>query len=39
MTMAINDSVPFMEKFPDHTAGMAFTDLARLLQTRDRAKK
>ena len=39
MTMAINASMPFMEKFPDHAAGMAFTDLARLLQTRDRAKK
>ncbi|MEW5718133.1 MAG: response regulator [Chloroflexota bacterium] len=38
MTMAINASVPFMEKFPDHAAGMVFTDLARMLQARERAK-
>lgn len=39
MTMAINESVPFMEKFPDHAAGMVFTDLARRLQESERAKK
>ena len=39
MTMAINASVPFMEKFPDHAAGITFTDLARLLQVHDRANK
>lgn len=38
MTMAINASVPFMEKFPDHAAGIAFTDLARRIQGRGRAK-
>jgi pilus assembly protein CpaE len=39
MTMAINASVPFMEKFPDHAAGMVFLELARRLLERDRAKK
>jgi len=39
MTMAINASVPFMAKFPDHAAGLVFTDLARRLQERDRVKK
>jgi pilus assembly protein CpaE len=39
MTMAINASVPFMDKFPDHAAGLVFTDLARRLQERDRVKK
>ncbi|MCI0478651.1 MAG: response regulator [Anaerolineales bacterium] len=39
MTMAINESVPFMDKFPEHAAGIVLTDLARRLQERDRAKK
>ena len=39
MTMAINASVPFMEKFPDHAAGIVFTDLARLLQKSGRVSK
>jgi pilus assembly protein CpaE len=39
MTMAINESVPFMDKFSDHAAGMVFTDLARRLRERDRVKK
>jgi pilus assembly protein CpaE len=39
MTMAINASVPFMAKFPDHAAGLVFTDLARRLQERDRVKE
>jgi DNA-binding response OmpR family regulator len=37
MTMAINASVPFMDKFPDHAAGMGFTELARRVQERERA--
>jgi len=39
MTMAINESVPFMAKFPEHTAGLVFTELARRLQQYDRAQK
>lgn len=39
MTMAINASVPFMDKFPDHAACLVFTELARRLQERDRVKK
>lgn len=39
MTMAINASVPFMDKFPDHAAGIVFTELGRRLQERDRVKK
>lgn len=31
MTMAINDAVPFMDKFPNNAACMGFTDLARQL--------
>ncbi len=38
MTMAINESVPFMAKFPDHTAGLVFDDLARRLQQSARGK-
>ncbi|MBI5031254.1 MAG: response regulator [Chloroflexi bacterium] len=34
MTMAINDAVPFMEKFPNNAACMGFTDLARQLLQR-----
>jgi len=37
MTMAINDSVPFMAKFPDHSAAMVFSELARLLIERGKA--
>jgi CheY-like chemotaxis protein/MinD-like ATPase involved in chromosome partitioning or flagellar assembly len=33
-TIASNEGVPFMAKFPDHTASMVFTDLARLLRER-----
>lgn len=36
MTMAINVSMPFMAKFPEHAAGMVFTDLARRLQRYER---
>jgi Flp pilus assembly CpaE family ATPase len=39
MTMAINESVPFMAKFPEHAAGLVFTELARRLQQYDRAQK
>ncbi|MBM3128751.1 MAG: response regulator [Chloroflexi bacterium] len=39
MTMAINAAVPFMDKFPEHAAGIVLTDLARRLQERDRVKK
>jgi len=39
MTMAINASVPFLDKFPDHAAGLVFTDLARMLQARGAAKQ
>jgi pilus assembly protein CpaE len=39
MTMAINEAVPFMHKFPEHAAGMVFTDLAQRLQQYDRVKK
>ncbi len=31
MTLAINDGVPFVAKFPERTASIAFTDLARVL--------
>jgi len=34
MTMAINDKVPFMDKFPNNAACMGFTDLARQLLQR-----
>ena len=39
MTLAINASVPFLDKFPDHAAGLVFTDLARMLQARGAAKQ
>jgi pilus assembly protein CpaE len=32
MTMAINAAVPFMERFPDHSASASFTDIAQRLQ-------
>jgi pilus assembly protein CpaE len=32
MTMAINDAVPFMERFPDHSASASFTAIAQRLQ-------
>lgn len=34
MTMAINAAVPFMERFPDHAASAAFTDIAQRLRAR-----
>ncbi len=34
MTMAINAAVPFMVRFPDHSATASFTDIAQRLQTR-----
>ncbi len=34
MTLAINDGVPFMAKFPERTASIAFSDLARLLKNK-----
>jgi pilus assembly protein CpaE len=37
MTMAINASVPFMERFPDHSASAAFTDIAQRLQGHPKA--
>lgn len=39
MTMAINASVPFMAKFPNHAACMVFNDLAQRLQRYDRTKR
>ena len=39
MTLAINASVPFLDKFPEHAAGLVFTDLARMLQARGAAKQ
>ncbi|MCX7840794.1 MAG: response regulator [Anaerolineae bacterium] len=39
MTMAINEAMPFMHKFPEHAAGMVFTNLAQRLQQYDRVKK
>lgn len=39
MTMAINEAVPFMRKFPEQAAGMVFTDLARHLQRYDDIEK
>jgi len=39
MTMAINEGVPFMEKFPDKAAYMAITDLARQLVERAKQDK
>lgn len=39
MTMAINEAVPFMRKFPEQAAGMVFTDLARRLQRYDDIEK
>ncbi len=35
MTLAINAGMPFMAKFPERTASIAFSDLARLLQKRE----
>jgi hypothetical protein len=37
MTMAINAAVPFMERFPDHSASASFTDIAQRLQWRAKA--
>jgi hypothetical protein len=37
MTMAINNEVPFMERFPQNAACMSFNDIAKLLI--DRAKR
>ena len=37
MTMAINDGIPFMEKFPNNAACLAIIDLAR--QLIERAKQ
>ena len=37
MTMAINAAVPFMERFPDHSASASFTDIAQRLQGRAKA--
>lgn len=34
MTMAINAGIPFMERFPDHSASASFIDIAQRLQTR-----
>jgi pilus assembly protein CpaE len=38
MTMAVNEGVPFMAKFPENSACMVFNDIARLLRERDKAK-
>ncbi len=38
MTMAINASIPFMEKFPNNAATMSFIDLAKLLIDRYKRK-
>lgn len=37
MTMAINAAVPFMERFPDHSASASFTDIAQRLQAHIKA--
>ncbi len=37
MSLAVNEGVPFAEKFPERAASVAFTDLARLLQQRKQA--
>jgi pilus assembly protein CpaE len=39
MTLAINEGVPFMEKFPDKAAYMAITNLARQLVERAKQAK
>lgn len=36
MTLAINESTPFLSKFPQHAASTAITDIARTLQTKFR---
>jgi pilus assembly protein CpaE len=37
MTMAINAAVPFMERFPDHSATASFIDIAQRLKGRVKA--
>jgi pilus assembly protein CpaE len=38
MTMAINAAVPFMERFPDHSATASFTDIAQRLKVQMKSK-
>lgn len=38
MTMAINAAVPFMERFPDHSAAASFVDIAQRLQGQMKSK-
>ncbi len=32
MTMAINEAIPFVEKFPENSGALVFADLARFLR-------
>lgn len=38
MTMAINAAVPFMERFPDHSAAASFVDIAQRLKGQMKSK-